>query len=94
MIFSDHHAWYDAVYGRDTSDDQPHGWIQWKGTNVCVDLHCACGHHGHVDAEFFYRYQCPACQRKYAVGQIVKLIELTPDEIAHDDWDYTTDTTP
>lgn len=23
--------------------DQPHGWIQWKGTNVCLDYHCVCG---------------------------------------------------
>jgi hypothetical protein len=30
----------------------PHGWIQWKGTNVCMDVYCACGHHSHIDAKF------------------------------------------
>ena len=23
--------------------DKPHGWIQWKGTGVCMDVHCKCG---------------------------------------------------
>lgn len=25
------------------SHDKPHGWIQWKGTDVCVDIYCKCG---------------------------------------------------
>ncbi len=58
------------------------GWIQWKGTEVCIDLHCKCGHHGHVDARFFYFYECPACHEKFAVGQTVKLIELSPEDLA------------
>ncbi len=62
--------------------DLPYGSIQWKGTNVCIDLHCVCGEHSHVDAEFFYRFQCPECGRKYHVSANVKLIEATPDEVA------------
>jgi len=57
----------------------PHGWIQWKGTSVCIDLHCACGYHGHVDADFFYFYECVQCKRRYAVGATVKLSEVPPD---------------
>lgn len=38
--------------------ERPFGWIQWKGTNVCIDLHCECGAHGHVDAEFLYFVRC------------------------------------
>lgn len=60
----------------------PFGWIQWKGTNVCMDLHCACGHHGHIDTEFAYFYRCPECDRLYAVGATVRLHELTADERA------------
>lgn len=74
---------YDAVYGQDHDNKGPHGWVQWKGTEVCMDLHCACGHHGHVDADFFYYYRCPACKKAYAVGQVVKLIALTPEQEAH-----------
>src|SRR4051812_34970606 len=59
---------------------KPHGWIQWKGTQVCMDLRCKCGYHGHVDTDFFYFYQCPNCLTKYAVGAHVKLIELTEEQ--------------
>lgn len=73
---------YEAIYSQDfDAKDLPHGWIQWKGTNVCMDMRCTCGHLGHVDAEFFYYFECPSCHAKYAVGQNVKLIPLTPEQI-------------
>lgn len=76
---------YDKVYGQDFSiDGIPHGWIQWKGTRPCVDLHCVCGYHGHMDADFFfYYYECPKCHKKYALGQNIKLIELNKEQIKY-----------
>lgn len=65
-------------------EDGPHGWVQWKGTDACVDLHCICGYLGHIDSDFFYRYRCRECGRRYAVGQYVRLIELTDEEAAID----------
>lgn len=64
--------------------EDPHGWIQWKGTNVCMDVHCACGAHVHVDAEFCYHVKCPHCERVYAVGAYVRLVELTEEERRED----------
>lgn len=81
----DKSAFYEAIDGQDFPSEGPHGWIQWKGTNVCIDLQCKCGHQGHVDAEFFYHYRCPICKASYAVGKVVKLIELTPEQAAHVD---------
>jgi len=72
--------YYKQVYERDNPPTATGGWIQWKGTDVCMDVHCVCGHHSHIDAAFFYNFECVACHRKYAVGQNVKLIELTPAE--------------
>ena len=60
----------DTDYG-----DTPHGWIQWKETDVCINLHCPCGYHGHVDGEFFYVYRC-RCGQMYTVGANVKLIPI------------------
>lgn len=74
---------FDA-YKRDYPGTEPHGWIQWKGTNVCMDLYCVCGFHGHVDTDFFYRAYCPSCSRQFLVGQNIKLIELTKEEAAVD----------
>lgn len=54
----------------------PHGWIQWKGTNVCMDVHCACGELTHVDADFAYVIKCGACGRMYGTGMNVVLVEI------------------
>lgn len=59
---------------------KPHGWIQWKGTDVCIDLHCACGERFHFDGDFLYYVQCPGCERVYAVGSNVILHELTLEQ--------------
>lgn len=75
------------AWDRDTkfAEGEPHAWIQWKGTEVCMDVHCACGAHGHVDADFAYHLKCPHCGRVYTTGQNIKLIELTPEEKAYID---------
>jgi hypothetical protein len=57
-----------------------HGWIQWKGTDVCIDLHCECGELGHFDGEHLYFWRCGKCKKAYYVGQVVKLIGLTDGE--------------
>lgn len=62
------------------TDNISSGWIQWKNTDVCIDLHCICGYHGHFDGAFFYFYQCPKCLTKYCIGQNIKLIPLTKQE--------------
>lgn len=72
---------YKEVYDRgDPQPEGPHGWIQWKGTEVCMDIRCPCGHQGHFDGEYFYHYECGGCHAKYAVGQHVKLIPLTEEQ--------------
>ena len=73
---------YGAVYGQDNPKGDAHGWIQWKGTDACIDLHCRCGYHGHRDGDFLYFVECPECNRAYALGQNIKLIELTPEQRA------------
>jgi len=56
--------------------DQPHGWVQWKGTDVCMDVHCACGGMSHVDADFVYHVKCPYCGRVYFCNGHIEFIEL------------------
>lgn len=74
---------YNDVYGKDNLTDGPHGWIQWKGTDVCIDLQCSCGHQGHYDGYFLYFFECPSCKAKYALGQNVKLIPLTAEQVQY-----------
>jgi len=72
---------YDEMKKEDFNvDGIPHGLIQWKGTDVCMDVFCECGHHGHFDGGFFYFFECSQCGKRYKVGQHIKLIPLTKEE--------------
>lgn len=72
---------YEEVYVKqDPRPQDTHGWIQWQGTDVCMDVHCVCGERGHIDGEYVFLYSCPKCGRHYAVGHVVKLIELTKEQ--------------
>jgi hypothetical protein len=52
----------------------PHAFIQWKGTNVCADVYCACGNSAHFDVDFFYAVRCAACGAVYDVEPYVRLV--------------------
>ena len=67
---------YEAAWDQQHHFEGPHGWIQWKGTDVCMDVHCVCGHMSHVDADFVYQVQCPECQRVFFCNGNIQLIEL------------------
>lgn len=71
----DDKAMFEEVERR-TVVEGPHAWIQWKGTNVCADIHCDCGHHSHIDEDFAYYVRCPKCHLVYAMGAYVKLVPL------------------
>ncbi|KQP81594.1 hypothetical protein [Aeromicrobium sp. Leaf291] len=43
-------------------------FIQWKGTQVCLDFRCPCGADGHLDATFAYFVLCPVCGQEYELG--------------------------
>jgi len=61
---------------QETYAGKPHGWVQWKGTEVCMDVHCVCGYHSHIDVAFAYNVQCPKCKRVYMCNGHIELIEL------------------
>lgn len=65
----------------DIKRDLPNGWIQWKGTSVCMDIHCICGAMTHIDAEFLYYVECPECGQVYEVDGHVELhpLDFKPD---------------
>lgn len=70
----------DEAFDIESKPKGPHGWIQWKGTQVCMDVHCQCGAHFHVDGWFAYQVKCPACNIVYSCNGHIELIKLTnPD---------------
>ena len=75
-------AW-TRIHETEWMPEEPRGWIQWKGTNACIDLRCVCGAFGHLDGDFLYFVKCNACGRAYAVNPNVQLVELDETERAH-----------
>jgi len=61
---------------QETYTGKPHGWIQWKGTDVCMDFHCKCGNHSHIDDDFVYNIKCPKCGTVYMCNGHIEMIEL------------------
>ena len=45
----------------DGYQEGPYAFLQWKGTDVCMDFHCDCGAHCHFDGDFAYNVRCPHC---------------------------------
>ena len=67
--------------GNDKDEQSPQGWIQWKGTSVCMDIHCKCGEMTHLDGDFTYLIRCSNCKRVYWPQAWVNLKELTGDDL-------------
>jgi len=51
-------------------------FIQWKGTDVCMDFHCDCGHHNHYDDYFAYYVKCKGCGQVYQTGTSIKMTKV------------------
>lgn len=62
---------------RDTP--MPGARIQWKGTDVCMDVFCDCGADYHIDADFCYFVLCPKCGKTFVCNPDIELIETTYD---------------
>lgn len=76
---------WERIFKEDNPKSESGGWIQWKGTDVCMDIHCVCGADDHYDGQFFYFYECPSCSRVFGVGQNIKFVELNKDEYERED---------
>ena len=57
-------------------EGKPRGFIQWKGTEVCMDIHCKCGNSSHIDDDFAYHVKCPKCNTVYRCNPNIELIEI------------------
>ena len=49
----------------------PNAFIQWKGTDVCMDFSCECGANCHFDGYFAYTVKCPHCSTVWEMPSIV-----------------------
>jgi hypothetical protein len=53
-------------------------FVQWKGTDLCMDVHCRCGTSSHIDGMFAYYVKCPNCGTVYELSTRL-LARVVPD---------------
>lgn len=63
--------------------EEPHAFVQWKGTNVCMDFHCECGAQCHFDGDFAYTVKCPHCETVWEMPFI-----LFPRKVCSETYEY------
>lgn len=63
----------------------PRNYIQWKGTDLCMDFDCSCGNSFHIDEYFCYVIKCLACGKSWKLDDKVK---VTPIESEDEHWKY------
>ena len=51
-------------------------FIQWKGTDLCMDFYCDCGGQSHFDGMFAYAIKCPDCGTFYEMPTNIPLKEI------------------
>lgn len=42
-------------------------FIQWKGTDLCMDFYCTCGENSHFDGYYAYAVKCMKCGQVYSM---------------------------
>lgn len=55
-------------------------YVQWKGTDVCLDFTCACGYCPHYDGPFAYYLRCAECGRTYRMPDTYRLDPVQVDD--------------
>jgi hypothetical protein len=59
---------------REENPEVPHVFVQWKGSNVCLDLTCpVCGTSAHYCGNFAYFLECPVCGRLWELSWYIEV---------------------
>ena len=56
--------------------DAPNVFLQWKGTDACMDFWCPCGAEWHFDGYFAKELTCGACGQTWELPH-----DLTPEPV-------------
>ena len=60
--------------------EPPNIFLQWKGTDACLDFYCTCGAQGHFDGYFCHRIRCGKCGKVWTLPDLLPLREATVEE--------------
>ena len=61
-------------------------FVQWKGTNLCMDFNCPeCGEGTHFDGWFAYYIECPSCKSVFEMPTDLPIKKAEPSTGYSDD---------
>ena len=61
------------------SDDvRPEVFLQWKGTDACLDLYCTCGKQFHFDGYFADELTCGNCGQTWELPHMLQPEAIEP----------------
>jgi len=63
----------------------PYVFVQWKGTDVCLDFTCQCGYEGHFDGDFAYGLRCGSCGVEWQMPSTFGMVGRDPDTVQDTD---------
>ena len=59
--------------------DRPGVFLQWKGTDACLDFYCTCGEQFHFDGFFGIQLTCGACGQTWELPHMLVPEAVEPD---------------
>ena len=65
-----------------TEPDANRAFIQWKGSDVTMEVECLCGESFAKTGEFAYQADCPHCCRHYQVDSHMRISNATPEQLS------------
>ncbi len=60
----------------DGLDGRPNTYVQWQGSDLCLDFNCPCGNWGHLDVGFLFALRCASCGRSWRIAPALLVSEL------------------
>lgn len=63
-----------AEFGIDLSENFV--FIQYKGSEICIDMYCSCGKDSHFDGDFARYVRCPYCQKVWELNSHITTTEV------------------
>ena len=74
--------WITSLGWDNLNDERPtpHAFVQWKGTDICMDVRCDCGDSFHIDDFFAYFVKCKSCGRVYETPCFIPLRAIDPED--------------
>lgn len=75
----------ERTFALNVERPEAHVFLQYKGTDICMDFRCECGADCHFDGYFAHVVQCPHCQTKWEMPMILFPRKSEPGQSYHHD---------